>query len=74
MRISNSRYLLEFSAVNKQAGQLKAPELGSMTRMIKETVDADLELCLQDREGNILLEDQGSRAGMELIEKILEYF
>lgn len=74
VRISNSRYLLEFSALNKQAGQLKAPELGSMTRMIKETVDADLELCLRDREGNILLEEQGSRAGMELIEKILEYF
>ena len=74
VRISNARYLLEFSAVNNDAGQLKAPELGSMTRMIKETVDASLELRLLDREGNMLFQDQGTRAGMELIEKILEYF
>ena len=39
-----------------------------------QTVDADLTLKLQDREGKILLEDQGTRAGMELIERILDYF
>lgn len=74
VRVSNAKYVLEFSALNKHAGQLKAPELGSMTRMIKETVDADLELTLRDRKGKILLKDRGTRAGMELIEKILEYF
>ncbi|MCW8801840.1 MAG: tocopherol cyclase family protein [Candidatus Bathyarchaeota archaeon] len=74
IRISNKKYLLEIEAVNNQAGQLKAPVLGNMTRIIKETVDATLELKLSDHSGNILFEDQGSRAGMELIEKILEYF
>jgi hypothetical protein len=42
--------------------------------MIKETVDASLELKLSDRSGNTLFQDRGSRAGMELIEKILSYF
>ena len=74
VRISNSKYVLDISAVNNQTGELKAPELGSMSRMIKETVDATIGLKLQDRDGKILFQDQGSRAGMEIIEKILEYF
>jgi hypothetical protein len=74
VQISSSKYLLDFSAVNNQTGQLKAPELGSMTRIIKETVDATIKLTLQDRSGKIIFQDQGTRAGMELIETILEYF
>ena len=74
LRLANKKYLLEIVAINNQAGQLKAPVKGSMTRIIKETVDASLDLKLSDRSGNILFHDQGSRAGMEIIEKILEYF
>jgi tocopherol cyclase len=74
IRIINKNYVLEAEAVNNQAGQLKAPVKGSMTRIIKETVDADIKLKLSDRSGKILFHDQGTRAGMELIEKILEYF
>jgi len=74
VRISNAKYVLDFSAVNNQAGQLRAPELGSMKRIIKETVDASVELTLTDRRGNRIFQDQGTRAGMEIIEKILEYF
>lgn len=74
VRISSKKYLLDVTAVNNQAGQLKAPELGSMTRMIKETMDATLEVKLQDRSGKTLFQDQGTRAGMELIEAILDYF
>ncbi len=74
VRLSNKKYRLEIEALNKQAGLLKAPELGSMTRIIKESVDATIELKLSDLSGNILFHDTGSRAGMELIDKILEYF
>ena len=74
VRLSNKKYRLEIEALNKQAGLLKAPELGSMTRIIKESVDATVELKLSDPSGNILFHDKGSRAGMELIDKILEYF
>jgi len=74
IRLSNKKYQLDIEATNNRAGQLKAPVKGSMTRMIKETVDASLELKLSDRSGNTLFRDRGSRAGMELIEKILDYF
>ena len=74
LQLANKKYLLEIVAVNNKAGQLKAPVKGSMTRIIKETVDASLDLKLSDRSGNILFHDQGSRAGMEIIEKILKYF
>jgi len=74
IRIVNKKYQLEIEALNNQAGPLKAPKLGSMQRIIKETVDASIRLRLSDRSGNIVFEDKGIRAGMELIEKILDYF
>ncbi len=72
--ISNRSYRLEIESVNSQAGPLKAPKLGSMNRIIKETVDATVELKLSDSSGKTLFHDKGTRAGMELIEEILEYF
>lgn len=74
IRIVNKNYRLEIEALNNQAGPLKAPKLGSMQRIIKETVDASITLRLTDHSGNIIFEDKGIRAGMELIEKILDYF
>jgi hypothetical protein len=74
IRIVNKEYRLEIEALNNQAGPLKAPKLGSMQRIIKETVDAGISLSLTDQAGNIVFQDQGKRAGMELIEKILTYF
>lgn len=74
LRLSNKKYLLEIEALNNQAGQLKAPVKGSMDRIIKETVDASVDLRLSDRSGQVLFQDKGTRAGMELIDKILEYF
>lgn len=74
LRISNKKYHLDIEAVNNEAGHLKAPVKGSMTRMIKETVDASLDLKLSDHRGKVLFHDQGTRAGMEIIEKVLEYF
>lgn len=74
IRIINKSYLLEVEAIYSQAGPLKAPLQGSMTRIIKETVDATIELKLSNRFGKILFHEKGTRAGMELIKKILEYF
>jgi hypothetical protein len=74
IRLSNKKYLLEIEAINNQSGQLKAPVKGSMTRMIKETVDATIQLKLSDHSGKVLFQDRGSRAGMELIDKMLSYF
>ena len=74
IHIVNKDYLLEIEAVNQQAGFLKAPDMGSMSRIIKETVDATIWIKLQEHSGKILFEDRGIRAGLELIDKILSYF
>jgi len=73
-QLSNKDYILEVEAVNQQAGNLKAPKLGSMNRVIKESVDATIELKLSTHTGNVLFQDSGTRAGMEVIEKIFAYF
>ncbi|MDT8400476.1 MAG: tocopherol cyclase family protein [Bacteroidales bacterium] len=72
--LANNKYKLYVKAVNNMPGDLKAPVLGSMTRIIKETVDARIEIRLIDRSGNTLFEDEGIRGGMELIDSMLDYF
>ncbi|MEA1887343.1 MAG: tocopherol cyclase family protein [Bacteroidota bacterium] len=70
----NKKHKLLVRAVNNMPGNLRAPVMGSMTRIIKETVDASIKLRLADTAGNILFEDEGMRGGMELIDKMLDYF
>jgi len=72
--VVNKKYKLVIKAVNNMPGNLRAPVRGSMTRIIKETVDAGVEIRLMDNKGAILFEDKGTRGGMELIERMLEYF
>ncbi|MFO7852491.1 MAG: tocopherol cyclase family protein [Bacteroidota bacterium] len=72
--LANKKHKLVIRAVNNMPGKLKAPVLGSMTRIIKETVDASIEIKLLDTEGKVIFQDEGTRAGMELIDKMLDYF
>jgi len=70
----NKKHKFTIRALNNNPGDLKAPVRGSMSRTIKETVDADIEISLTDSHGKQLFHDNGKRGGMELIEKILTYF
>ena len=72
--IINRNYRMAIKAVNNMPGNLRAPVMGSMTRIIKETVDACIELRMEDSSGNIIFEDVGIRGGMELIDSMLDYF
>ncbi len=72
--IENRKHTFKIRAVNKMPGKLKAPVKGSMNRVIKETVDADIEIILSDKAGNTLFRDHGARAGMELIDSMPGYF
>jgi len=56
------------------SGHLKAPVQGKMNRIIKESIDSTAYLTLSDKEGKVIYEDTGQRAGFEMIEKILSYF
>jgi len=53
---------------------LKAPVIGEMNRIIKESVDSEIEISLFDKKGELIFNSTGNRAGLEIIEKILSYF
>ena len=72
--LTNKNHTLKVKASNNLPGNLKAPVRGSMSRIIKETVDASIQLELMDKSGIALFNDQGTRAGMEIIDKMLGYF
>ena len=66
--------ILKVQAFQKMAGHLKAPVTGEMNRMIKESVDSEIEVDLYKEDGTPLFKSKGTRAGLEIIEKILTYF
>jgi tocopherol cyclase len=73
MTLKNKKYLLKVTAVKKTFGELKAPASGDMSRRIKESIDSEVTLKLYDLNNNILYNDTGKRAGLEVIDKIFEY-
>jgi hypothetical protein len=74
IEIKNKTHTLKVNAIQKQSGQLKAPVIGEMNRIIKESVDSEIEIELTDKHHTIIFASKGSRAGLEIIEKILMYF
>lgn len=72
--LKNNRNILRIICTRSFAGELKAPVSGQMTRGIKESIDASVRLALYDKDNKVQYTDSGRRAGMELIEKIFEYF
>jgi len=45
-----------------------------MNRVIKESIDSEIEIRLFGKNDETLFSTNGKHAGMELIEKILTYF
>lgn len=74
IEISNKTHNLKIKAVQNRSGVLKAPAIGEMNRMIKESVDSTIEIQLFENTGKMIYSDKGTRAGLEIIEKILSYF
>jgi tocopherol cyclase len=72
--LKSKKYTLNVKAVQKSSGPLKAPATGRMDRIIKESIDSEIELTLLDANGNIIISTHGNHAGMELIHSILSYF
>lgn len=74
IEISNKSHQLKVKAVQNMSGELKAPVTGEMNRIIKESIDSDIEIELRDTKNQLLFSDKGTHAGLEIIEKILSYF
>lgn len=72
--IKNADYYLDIIAEMKREGSLMAPVKGDMMRMIKESVDSEVTVKLSDKNGGMIFNDTGRRAGLEVMERIFEYF
>jgi hypothetical protein len=74
IELSNKNNILKVQAKQNRVGDLKAPVVGEMNRIIKESVDSEIEISLFDKKGKLIFNSKGNRAGLEIIEKILSYF
>lgn len=74
IEVKNKGTVLRIDARMNFHGELMAPVSGMMTRRIRESIDSEVGIELLDRKGNSIYAGSSSRAGFELIEKILEYF
>lgn len=72
--LENRHNTLKIHSGRGFTGELKAPVAGRMTRRIRESIDSRVSLALYNSEKNVVYTDSSSRAGIELIEKIFEYF
>tara|TARA_B100000809_G_C15112784_1_gene521249 strand:- start:612 stop:1673 length:1062 start_codon:yes stop_codon:yes gene_type:complete len=61
----NNTYQIE--TYRSKSGFLKAPVKGSMDRRISESVDAELNLTVLDKKGNVIFKDSTSIAGLETV-------
>jgi len=72
--MKNKDFSLEVQSKGNKSGILAAPQEGSMSRRIKESVDADVDYILRNTQGIVIHEDHGQRAGLEIIESLMSYF
>ena len=70
----NRTHRLKVRAKQNGSGNLKAPVTGEMSRIIKESVDSEIEITLMNKKSEKQVSLTGSRAGLEIMEKILTYF
>lgn len=74
IEVRNKTHTLKIKAAQNKSGELKAPVTGEMNRIIKESVDSTIEIELINNENKIIFSDAGTRAGLEIIDKMLAYF
>lgn len=74
IELHHKKYKLKVLAKTHSSGDLIAPLLGNMSRRIKESIDSEVSVKLLDKNDQLLFEDHSNRAGLEIIEKIFDYF
>ena len=72
--LENKTHQLQIVARQNRSGNLKAPKTGEMNRIIKESVDSEIEIQLFDKSTKLQFTSTGKRAGLEIIDKIFSYF
>ncbi len=70
--LENDRHIMDVKIIKSKSSDLIAPVQGSMTRRIKESIDSEVIVKLYDKANNLIFEDNGKRAGLEIIDSIFE--
>ncbi len=68
--IDHRDYRLKIYVNHSKSSDLKAPVMGRMDRIIKESIDSVVKVELFHKSGELLFNDTGIRAGLEIIEQI----
>ena len=72
--VKNRDFTLNIRVFKNSFGVLKAPVSGEMSRSIKESIDSEVHLKLSDKSNKVEYEGTGKHVGLEIIEKIFDYF
>jgi hypothetical protein len=72
IELQNKKHKLSLDIKRKKFGELRAPDRGKMTRMIKESVDSEVMVRLTDKANSLIFSGQGRRAGLEVTSNIFE--
>lgn len=65
--IADKKYNYYIETYRNKSGLLKAPVKGSMDRRIAESIDANMKLSVDDKNGNIIFRDSTSITGLETV-------
>lgn len=71
--LKSKNYSLELKANRTDGGNLKAPTDTDMSRIIKESVGAQIEVILRDKQNKKVFQDTTIAAGLEITGNILKY-
>lgn len=72
--ITDNKYNLSIKAeLSQLGGNLAAPVLGNMNRTIKESINSNLTLELNDNNGELIYKGTGKHTGLELSGNITEF-
>lgn len=69
--VEDRKYSLSISGEYKKSGVLRAPKNGLMERKISESISSNIQVISKDKSGQIIFEDCGKNAGLEVVGKHL---
>jgi hypothetical protein len=73
IQLKNKTHQLLLEVEIKKSGELIAPVNGSMNRSIKESVNSQVHVTLNDHNGNEVFNDSSSQTGLEMEKGIFNY-
>lgn len=73
IELESRKYKLTVDVKQNKSGTLKAPQLGRMSRHIKESVDSEVSVRLVNKKNELIFSDEGHHAGLEEMDAIFAY-